>query len=41
MNLKIRKLMRSITIIALIMIYFCSSAMAASYSCKINASTKV
>lgn len=41
MNLPVRKLMRSILIIALIMIYFCSSALAASYSCKINASTKV
>ena len=41
MHLNFRKLMRSISIIALIMIYFCSSAMAASYACKINATTKV
>ena len=41
MNSKICKLMRSLFIIALIMVCFCSSALAASYSCKINASTKV
>ena len=37
----IRKLTRSLLIIALIMVYFCSSALAASYACKINTSTKV
>lgn len=41
MNHQIRKLARTVLIIALIMIYFCGSAMAASYSCKINANTKV
>lgn len=41
MNFNLRKLARSLLIIALIMIYFCGSAMAASYSCKINTATKV
>jgi len=41
MRSNILKLTRSIFIIALIMICFCSSALAASYSCKINTSTKV
>ncbi len=41
MQLKIRKLARAILIIALLMIYFTSSALAASYACKINTRTKV
>ena len=41
MSLCIRKLTRCVLIIALIMIYFCSGALADSYACKINTSTKV
>lgn len=41
MHLNIRKLTRSVLIVALAMICFCSSALAASYSCKINTRTKV
>lgn len=41
MNINIRKFTRTALIVALIMIHLCSGALAASYSCKINASTKV
>lgn len=41
MQFNMKKLARSILVIALAMVFFCSSALAASYSCKINARTKV
>lgn len=41
MHLNIRKVARSVLIIAVLMVYLCSSALAASYACKINARTKV
>ena len=41
MHPNLRKIARSVLIIALLMVYFCSSALAASYSCKINTKTKV
>lgn len=41
MKLNIRKLMRSVLIIMILMVYLSSSALAASYACKINTRTKV
>lgn len=41
MHPNLRKIMRSVLIVALAMVFFCSSALAASYSCKINAKTKI
>lgn len=41
MHPNLRKILRSVLAIALVMVCFCSSALAASYSCKINAKTKV
>ena len=41
MNTTLRRFVRMMLVLALIMVWFCQSAMAASYACKINASTKV
>lgn len=41
MHPNLRKIMRSVLIVALAMVFLCSSALAASYSCKINAKTKI
>lgn len=41
MKINIRQLMRSVLIIMILMVYLSSSALAASYACKINTRTKV
>lgn len=41
MNPTIRKFARCVILIALIMVWFCGGALASSYSCKINTTTKV